>query len=348
MRSTRLRARNAVSPPQARAGVALPPDPRPRPNGRVEPSPRPCHCQGQAGSCWQGRPQEELQATAFLPPRQLHQRTEDTLFPVTTAAPGAANCPCTPSSSLAEAEPSSGSLSPHRSHRAWGCRGHTGSASCPPKTWEELVLGLPRAPHTGTLRGGAEKAMSLPAPSRPSTRLRPPCIGSPRAETRPPSAAHPHCRDEETELRAQAWRGSKPAAGRCSVRARWKMCRLRISVSVQPLATPVLGKGPQTSGRACMPAKLYVQKQAEDQVRSSPSLPTSALGNSHVLTHVTVTNTLGSGNALFPIFLMRRLRPSEVQGEAKVTSHRAMDRALARRVPRGQDGPWNSPEAGRA
>lgn len=169
MRSTRLRARNAVSPPQALAGVALPPDPRPRPIGRVEPSPRPCHCQGQAGSCWQGRPQEELQATAFLPPRQLHQRTEDTLFPVTTAAPGAANCPCTPSSSLAEAEPSSGSLSPHTHVAPTGPTGPGGVGvtlglpHVPPRhgkswCWDSLELRTP---------GPSGEAQKRPCPFRP-------------------------------------------------------------------------------------------------------------------------------------------------------------------------------------
>lgn len=135
------------------------------------------------------------------------------------------------------------------------------------------MLGAPGAPHARTLRGGAEKAVSLPAPWYP-----PHCSGhhvqrAPGLRPGPtlPRAPSPHCTDEETESRGHrpGWHGSKPAAGRRSVRAWWKMHRLRISVSVQLLATPVLGKWPQMSQRACIPTKLYVQKQAGDQVRSS-------------------------------------------------------------------------------
>lgn len=188
-----------------------------------------------------------------------------------------------------------------------------------PETQGEPVLGPPGAPHARTLRGGAEKAASLLAPLRLSTLIRPPRTGSPRGETRldssqAPSAAHPTApmrkpRAEGTGL----WHGSKPAARRCSGRTWWKMRRLCISVSVQLLATTVLEKRPQMSRHACRPARLDAQRQAEDRAQSARRLPTSALSRSRVLTRVAVTNTLGRGNAGFPISQMGRLRPSEVR-----------------------------------
>lgn len=54
------------------------------------PTPTPCHPQGQAGSCWQRRPQEELQAAASLPPQQLQPEDRGHIIPWDNCSPEAA------------------------------------------------------------------------------------------------------------------------------------------------------------------------------------------------------------------------------------------------------------------